>query len=123
MGIQTNPELLVPDNELVDGVFREGDELPPDRTELFRTDGFVYTVPTDIQPNLVFGYLRDLRREGPEMAAAILMEKVIGPSVMDVLADHSTMTAEEFAQVYRAIQKYTMGSADRMIKSTDRPRR
>lgn len=99
-----------PDEEtLPAGVFREGDEIPEDRAELFHLDGRVYTAPKHLPPNLTFKFLKKLRTSGTDMATFFLMEQVIGSTVVDVLADHDELTEDELSQIMKVVQRHTMG--------------
>lgn len=131
-GLQVNPAFLTPTapgvegrEALPPGLFWADQDLPAGREELFRVNGRVYTVPTQVPPKVVFRQMRRLRRGASEIqAAADLMYDVLGDAVMDFLADED-LSDPEYEAVGDAITKY-VGSAARLAglgKSPNGPTR
>lgn len=107
-GLQVNPEMA--GDDLPEGVFREGVILPEDRTELFRANGRVYTVPKEVNPRIAFRFMRDIRRQqSQEVAAANLLYSILGDATMDFLADED-LSQDEMKQVMKAVQKHAMAA-------------
>lgn len=110
-GLVVNPDLTGDDDEqLPDGVVKIGDPLPPGRTELFRVNGNVYTIPRVVDPRIAFRYLRDIRRNQDQaVAMSNMMFAILGDAVMDALAEEELSPAE-FDQVMKAVQKHSMSA-------------
>lgn len=115
MALTVNADLTTDEQLEPDGIFKEGDPMPHERVELFRADGLVYTVAREIDPAIVFRYMRNLRRNSEEFAVATLLEEVLGTQTVDMLADNQTLTPAEFKAVMKAVQKYTMGATKDLL--------
>jgi hypothetical protein len=113
-GFSVNPSLLSDDEEgtaggLPDGVYLEGDAVPPDREELFRVEGKVYTVPKKIDPGIAFRYMKSVRKGKSDQAAADMLYEVLGEPVIDVLAADK-LDEDQVAAVMKAAEKYAMSA-------------
>lgn len=119
-GLVVNPSLLLDDDspqltnaDLPAGVYLEGSTLPEGRVELFRVNGRLYTVPTAVDPRIMFRFVRALRqRKQEELAMADMLYDVLGSSIIDFLADEG-LAPEETAAVMKAVSKYTMSAMNR----------
>lgn len=128
MGVKVNEDLLVDEAQqdgevLPAGVYLEGEPVPSDRTKLFEVNGRQYTVPKVVNPQVMFRYLRSVRRDESDRATADMLYDVLGEAVMDALADEK-LSPDEFSQVMRAIRKHVMGSTELTLgnSSNGRPR-
>lgn len=127
MAFAVNPELVgdlpVADEQgkrlppLPPGVYREDEEIPENRVELFRVNGRRYTLPKTVDPRVVFRFMRAIRRAGKsdlgqvEVISSMLYE-VLGDATVDALADED-LAPDELEQVMGAITKYTMSAFNR----------
>src|SRR5687768_9642669 len=92
------------DAVLPEGVYKEGEEIPADRTLLFAVNGRQYTAPKNVSNRVVFRFLRSVRKGSEESGMADLLYETLGDAVMDALADED-LSDEEFAQVMKVIRK------------------
>lgn len=112
-GLQINPQYDALD--LPAGVFLVDADLPPDRVELFRANGRVYTVPKEVNPRIAFAFMRDIRKkQSQEVAAANLLYAILGDATMDFLADED-LSPEETAAVMKAVQKHAMAATKNVL--------
>lgn len=72
---------------------REGREL------LFTIDGVDFFMPKEPSPQIGFKMMRDIRRRGEIYAYAGLMEELLGPDVLDALADTQSMSDKDWEVV------------------------
>lgn len=108
-------QVVESDSELPEGVFLVGTELPPERVEIFRVNGRVYTVARRVDPRVVFKLLRDIKRsQDSTIALSNLMYSVLGEGVMEFLAEEQ-LSDEEFEAVMKAVQKHTMKATNRIL--------
>jgi len=119
-----NQELLVEDapRAMPEGVYPSGDEIPPDRVLLFEVNGRQYTVPKRVNPNVVFRYLRAVRREEGERAIAEMMYQVLGEGVIDALADED-LSDEQMAQVMKVVRRHVMGATEATLGNSSNGQR
>jgi len=113
-GFSVNPSLLADEEEettggLPDGVYLEGTLVPPDREELFRVEGKIYTVPKRIDPGIAFRYMKNIRKGRGDQAAADMLYDVLGEAVIDVLAADK-LDQDQVAAVMKATEKYAMSA-------------
>jgi hypothetical protein len=126
MGMQVNEDILNDTQDgkpiLIDGVYDDEvwdgwklaktlNEHAPDRAELFRVNGRVYTAPSRLDGRVMFRFMRATRKAGEQgdaRAYADLMYDVLGDAVMDALADEE-MSDEETAAVMKVVEKHTAG--------------
>lgn len=114
-GLQVNPVLTEVGEALPDGVFRVGDDLPDERTELFRANGRIYTVPRAVNPRVVFAFMRDIRqKQSQEVAAANLLYAILGDATMDFLADED-LSDDEMKAVMKAVQRHAMAATKNVL--------
>jgi hypothetical protein len=114
---QANTDLLnEAATELPTGVFLDTQEVPLDRTELFRVNGKVYTAPKQVNPQIAFKYLRDLRKGGgqSDLPMANMMAGVLGDAVLDALADEE-LDEKQFATVMKVVEKHAMAATRRAL--------
>jgi hypothetical protein len=116
-------ELDTPDQDLPEGVFLEGTEIPEGRTHLFTLEGRMYTAPSKLPPNITFKMLRKARTDGTEAAMLELAEAVIGSDVVDILADHDELTEQEFEAIMRVVEKHSMSVFDQSAGKSRKERR
>lgn len=130
MDLQINPTLLAPDTEdggqvaavddqapaavrptLPEGVYCADQTLPDGRTELFRANGRIYTLPTKASAKMAFRMMRRIRLGASEIEAMTgMLYDVLGDAVMDFLADED-LSEEQMDWVTDAISKYMFGAA------------
>jgi hypothetical protein len=114
-GFSVNPSLLADGDEetadggLPDGVYPEGTVVPPEREELFRVEGKIYTVPKRIDPGIAFRYMKSVRKGRGDQAAADMLYDVLGEAVIDVLAADK-LDQDQVAAVMKAAEKYAMSA-------------
>jgi hypothetical protein len=120
--VTVNPALLDEESRtgLPAGVYLVDDAegqtvIPPDRVELFRAEGKIFTIPKMVDPGIAFRYLRAIRKNrDSEAAMADMLYDVLGEAVMDALAD-TKLTPDQFTQVMKAVNKHTMGAIQKAL--------
>lgn len=124
MGIVVNQDVVadLEDSEsatLPEGVYRNGHDEDwkcpdPDRVELFRTDAKIFTAPKNANPQVVFKYLRSMRKGQGDSGMAELLYEVLGEPIMDALADEK-LTEAEFKDVMRVVEAHAMKATKRVL--------
>jgi hypothetical protein len=124
MGIVVNPDVVADSEEsgaatLPEGVYRnEQDEdwkcPDPERVELFRTDAKIFTAPKSANPQVVFRYLRAMRKGAGDAGMAELLYEVLGEPIMDALADEK-LTESEFKAVMGVVEAHAMKATKRVL--------
>jgi hypothetical protein len=99
---------------LPEGVYPEGELIPDDRIELFTVNGRVYTAPKHVNPQVMFRYMRSVRKGHDEEGMATLLYDTLGEAVMDALADED-LAPEEFTQVIKVIEAHVSGAARKVL--------
>ncbi len=83
-----------------------------DRVVLFKIDGREYSVPATPRAVIGIRYLRNLRRQGQDFAAAALLEELLGVDGLDALCDYDDLTTEQFKSIMSSAQKLVMGAME-----------
>jgi len=94
-------------------------EQNPDKVErelLFTIGGTPFYIPKEIDPQLTFKLMRDLKRLGPVMAFATIIEELMGPECLDALADAPGMSKDDWDVIFGILQKKLFSSMETVGK-------
>lgn len=93
-------------------VLEAPDEVDTRRVTLFVLGGTDYTIPAKPRINVALKYLRVARKEGEAIAAAGLLEDLLGAEGFEALTDWDDLTPEQFEAVIEAAVKHTLGALE-----------
>lgn len=88
------------------------DESETETVELFTLNGKTYSIPNKARINVALRYLDEARNKGQDMAAAYLLETLIGREGYEALMDYDDLTPELFQTVVLAAQKVVLGGLE-----------
>lgn len=123
MGVVVNPDVAADSEDpetaaLPEGVYKNTGEdwscPDPDRVELFRTDARIFTAPKNANPQIVFRYLRSMRKGSGDAGMAELLYEVLGEPIMDALADEK-LTEAEFKAVMGVVEAHALKATKRVL--------
>lgn len=104
-------------NEEMKPVVIGQNKAPEERIPLFIIDGVEYTVPKRPRPNVGLKFMRVLKAEGQEVAAAGLLEDMLGAEGFKALSECEELTEEDFEQVMNLVQKLALGNKEAPAKN------
>jgi len=78
--------------------------------ELFELNGVKYHVPNRTRPNVSLKYLRLAQQKGEGVAAAYLIEALVGAEGFDALSEYEHLTDEQYKSVMKAARQIVLGS-------------
>ena len=87
-------------------------EVAADRIVLFSIDGVDYDIPAKPRANLALKYLWEVKTRGQEVAAAVLLEELVGADGFQALMAYDDLTEEQLASVMEAAQKVVLGNRE-----------
>ncbi|MFC5947078.1 hypothetical protein ACFQH9_02145 [Pseudonocardia lutea] len=90
----------------------ESDEQEVEMVDLFTVNGVTYSIPKRPPVNIALGFLRDVRKEGPTLAEAALMERLIGEEGYDALVNYPGLTTEQMEQISDRVMTVTLGAME-----------
>ena len=88
------------------------DETEEERVILFYLDEVAYDIPKHFPPGLGLRVIRTSRRQGDAVAAAELLEEVIGEEAYVALMNHKGLSQEDIKDLMFAVQKVALGALD-----------
>lgn len=93
------------------------DEVPKvegetEMVELFTLEGKTYTIPNKPRINVALKFLDTAKNSGQDLAAAYLLETLIGREGYEALMDYDDLTADQFQDVVLAAQKVVLGGLE-----------
>lgn len=93
------------------------DEVPKaegetETVELFTLAGKTYTIPNKPRINVALKFLDTAKNSGQDLAAAYLLETLIGREGYEALMDYDDLTADQFQDVVLAAQKVVLGGLE-----------
>jgi hypothetical protein len=91
---------------------RPENRAPEERAVLFTLDDREFTIPKRFPPNLGLRVIRTQRRQGLDVAAAELLEEVIGDEAYDALVNYPDLEPEHLEQLMQIVVKLAMGALD-----------
>ncbi len=86
-----------------------------EREPLFYIDEAEYTIPKQIRPNIVMGYLQDTYDKGQEFALAAAMREVLGADAMEALAETDAVSDEQMSQIMDIIERKLMAQMKKSL--------
>lgn len=87
--------------------------------ELFSAGGRTYTVPARPRVNVALKYMRAIRKIGPTLAEAQLLEDLLGEDGYDALCDCDLLTAEQLSQIAELASKHALGALEEAPEGND----
>lgn len=88
-------------------------KLPEDHVQetvpLFELDGEVYSMPKEPPAGVALKYLRISTEQGQDPAAYFMLTTMLGEDAYNALAEHPTLTTEQFDQIFKAVEKHALG--------------
>lgn len=86
---------------------------PVEMVTLFTIDDVEYGMPAAIRPNTALKYLRMTRTQGADIAAAWLLEEVLGVDAYEALMGHDDLEPEQLDQVMAIVEQHVLGQKER----------
>jgi hypothetical protein len=83
-----------------------------EREPLFFIDDQEYTIPKRPRANLSLQFLEQVKTQGTDIAAAWLMEEMLGTEPYEALMDLDTLEPEQLTQITELCQKKVLGKAE-----------
>lgn len=106
------PVPAAPEAALAGVVLDSGRDTPAvDVFPIFAIDGVQYYAPTRPAARVELTYLYKLRHEGTEMAAAYLMEELIGHDGYVALMNYPPLTSDDIEQIVGLLREAVQGAA------------
>lgn len=90
----------------------EEEKGEPEKVTLFFLGDTEYQVPAVPEANVALRYLRDVRTQGEEQAAANLMVSLLGEEGFDALCDYRGLTSKQLEAVMKAAQQHVLGALE-----------
>lgn len=87
-------------------------EQTGNRIVLFSIDGREYDIPAKPRANIALKYLWEVKQRGQEVAAATLLEELIGAEGFQALMEYDDLTQDQLKTVMEAAQKVVLGNAE-----------
>jgi hypothetical protein len=87
----------------------DGEHAEKDRIPLFELDDKEYSMPGEVKPYVAIRYLWMIRQDGPEYAAAWLMEEMMGTEGFEALAGYEDLKRQDFKAIMNRIREHAMG--------------
>lgn len=80
--------------------------------DLFTLDGHTYTIPAKPSASITLRYLKNLRTQGENHAAGVLLEDLLGEDGYNALMNYEDLTMEQLQHVLAAAQKHMLGAIE-----------
>lgn len=77
---------------------------------LFKIDGEEYRVPAEPRPIVALRYLENVRKKGPDVAAAEVLAQLLGEEAWNGLLGYDDLSKDEFNAILRAVHQLLAGS-------------
>lgn len=87
-------------------------DTPAEMVDLFSIDGKTYQIPAKPRANVVLRYLHDIQHSNEDLAAARLLESLLGAEGFNALMDYDDLELEQFQAVLQAAQEVVMGAIE-----------
>lgn len=91
--------------------------------DLFRIGETMYQVPAKPKVNVALRYLKNVREQGPDLAAAELMVEMLGEDGFNALAEYDDLTADQFEQIQKLLQEHVLGAMEKNRGNSSRGQR
>ncbi len=93
---------------------------PAKMIDLFEMDGVMHQIPAKPRINLVLRFLFQAKTLGEDMAAANLLESLIGTDGFAALVNYDDLEPDQFQQILAIAQKVSMGELERVMGESAR---
>lgn len=76
---------------------------------LFELDGKTYEIPANPRAGVSLKYLQISTTEGSDAASYYILTEMLGEEAFNVLADHPSLTKEQFEAVFKRVEETVLG--------------
>lgn len=88
------------------------DDAEQEKVDLFTIDGQTYSIPAKPRANIALKYLRNVRVEGQDFAAGVMLEDLLGEEGYTALMEYDDLTMEDLNAIMMAAQKVLLGAIE-----------
>jgi uncharacterized protein YihD (DUF1040 family) len=90
----------------------QGGSENEEQIQIFSIDGKEYTIPAKPRVNVALKYLHDAKHKSEDIAAAGLLENLLGEEGYEALMNYEDLTADQLKAIMKIVQKVALGSME-----------
>ncbi|WP_225825593.1 hypothetical protein [Streptomyces naphthomycinicus] len=89
------------------------DDVEEERLPLFYIGDTEYTIPKDIPPGVALQYLRTAGEMGEQLAAPVLLTRVLGQHAYEALESSRALTDDQLQQIIQIVVDLSLGRGEK----------